>query len=370
MAFAKALDLGACEGAQARLLLYVIAENTFNDSFLCRLCQEQLAYEAGRVSDRTIRRHLASLEEARLIVRQSKRAATGNASNDVIRIVGFKRWYHANHGGPSVRRSKIQPDKLSGGSKANPTGQIVRLQPDSTCPPATGQQVSGTYKDNRTSKSVLSPPLTPTISTSGPQEGGEEKNSSLKSEAGSPIGQAAPAKSAAAIGWASGWTAEARAAVDEIRSSNHDAVADVADVFIDAVRELRGPAPGPTPAAYVRELAALRGFDRATLAALAAHQIKTRSTKLDSVPNLIAAAKRGFAAAPNSPTSAPAGVQISRKTKPAAVDAWIAYANGPVGRTDQKTRLLGRMLEQHGGWLVPSEFPPAEPATATKGPAA
>ena len=155
LAYAKQMDLGAHECAQARLLLYVIAENTFNDTFVCRLCQDQLAYEAGRVTDRTIRRHLTTLEEAGLIIRAARRNQHGHAAHDVIRIRGFKRDYLARH--PKARR-KIQPDNLSGG--ASPTGQIVRQPADTCCPVASGQQVSGTYKDSRTSIPVLidSPP--------------------------------------------------------------------------------------------------------------------------------------------------------------------------------------------------------------------
>lgn len=154
IAYAKQMDLGAAENAQARLLVYVIAENTFNDSFVCRLTQAQLAYEAGRVSERTVRRHLDALEGARVVVRPKaqRRADGGHMLGDVIRLRGFKRWYLRDHGG---RRNGGSPaDKLSGGKRAT-GGQVVRPPADTCCPPAAGQQVSGAYKDNRTSKSVL-----------------------------------------------------------------------------------------------------------------------------------------------------------------------------------------------------------------------
>lgn len=150
IAFAKQLDLGEAENAAARLLLYVIAENTFNDTFVCRLCQEQLAYEAGRVSDRTVRRHLATLEAARVIIRAGRRDSHGHASNDIIRIRGFKRDYLMRHG--KLRR-KFQADILSG--RDAPTGQNVRSPADNRCPVASGQQVSGRYKESRTSNPVL-----------------------------------------------------------------------------------------------------------------------------------------------------------------------------------------------------------------------
>lgn len=166
LAFAKQMDLGAQECAQARLLLYVIAENTFNDTFVCRLCQDQLAYEAGRVSDRTVRRHLATLEEAGLIIRAARRNQHGHAAHDVIRIRGFKRDYLARH--PKARR-KTPADNLSG--RDAPTGQFVRQPPDTCCPPATGQQVSGAYKESRTSTPVLNSPPPPHAERSQEGEG-------------------------------------------------------------------------------------------------------------------------------------------------------------------------------------------------------
>lgn len=175
LAYAKQLDLGAHECAQARLLLYVIAENTFNDTFVSRLCQEQLAYEAGRVSDRTVRRHLASLEEAGVIIRAARRNQHGHAGNDVIRIRGFKRDYLARH--PKARR-KSPADNLSGGTA--PTGQIVRQPPDTCCPVATGQQVSGSYKESRTSTPVLNtPPLSPARSIEGGEGNGFDFSNGL-----------------------------------------------------------------------------------------------------------------------------------------------------------------------------------------------
>ncbi|MEQ1694408.1 MAG: helix-turn-helix domain-containing protein [Hyphomicrobiaceae bacterium] len=231
-------------------------------------------------------------------------------------------------------------------------------EPEAT-PPADGPNPSLTRQGT-----VTNPPPAPSLSTTGEQGGGEEISSSLKSEGALRRELAAVAKPKP-IGWAYGWTQTARDEVEATRWSNNDATALVADVFIDSVRELRGPAPGPQPDAYVRELAAaLRHFDRATLAALAEHQIKHRGTKLDSVPNLVRIAKAGFAAAaPAAANPAPAVVQISRTKNPAAVAAWIAYAASPQGRTDPKTRRLGQFLEQHGAWGVPTEFPPATAST-------
>jgi DNA-binding transcriptional ArsR family regulator len=163
IAYAKSMDLDGAENAAARLLLYVIAENTFNDSFVCRLSQEQLAYEAGRVSERTVRRHLEALEEAGKIVRPraQRRATGGHMLTDVIRIRGYKRWYLRDHG--AHKRGGSPADKLSGGAanvsrarRAATGGQNDRPPPDTCCPPTAGHLLSAAYKDSRTSNPVPS----------------------------------------------------------------------------------------------------------------------------------------------------------------------------------------------------------------------
>lgn len=177
IAYAKMIDLHDCEGPAARLLVYVLAENTFNDTFVCRLCQEQLAFEA-RISDRSVRRHLDALEKAGILIRAKRRDASGNMLPDNIRLVGFKRWYHRDHGSRkrSVRAAS-PPAKLAGGSEGGSDanhrpncppvgGQIVRPRADNRCPATGGQQVSGT-EDSLTSTSR-------TLSTPNPEGGGQE----------------------------------------------------------------------------------------------------------------------------------------------------------------------------------------------------
>lgn len=140
LTFAKKMDLGKCEGAQARLLVYVIAENTFNDSFLCRLCQEQLAYEA-RASESTIRRHLRALEEARIILRRRARDEDGRLGNHVIRLVGYKRWYNTQHA-DSQRKFRARhrpPVNLTGGEKPNEKPPVNLTGGE----PATGHVLTG-----------------------------------------------------------------------------------------------------------------------------------------------------------------------------------------------------------------------------------
>lgn len=149
IAYVKSRDLGECE--KARLLLYVIGENTFNDTFICVLGQDQLAYEAGRISDRTVRRYIDDLVAARLLLRKDRFRKGGGRQKDALRLVGFKRWYFANYGASKrAFRSKSKPDNLAA-LPPEQTGQSVRIKPDSTCPVYTGQQVSGINKDTRTS---------------------------------------------------------------------------------------------------------------------------------------------------------------------------------------------------------------------------
>lgn len=162
IAYVKTLDLGEHETAAARLLLYVVGENTFNDSFVCRLSQKQLGFEAGRITDRTVRRLLDKLEQGRIILRPGTRkriAENGQLAGDVIRIVGFKRWYFRNHAEGKRRAVKQSrpADKMSaGGAGANGSDQRTNCPEASghRSPLASGQQVSAAYKDTRTSKSV------------------------------------------------------------------------------------------------------------------------------------------------------------------------------------------------------------------------
>ena len=55
--YIKSCDFGANENL--RLMMFAIAENTFNDSFVCKLSREKLARELGpRKNERTARRKI------------------------------------------------------------------------------------------------------------------------------------------------------------------------------------------------------------------------------------------------------------------------------------------------------------------------
>lgn len=158
IAYVKSLDLGSCE--KARLLMYVIGENTFNDTFICALGNEQLAYEV-RANERTVRRQLEDLIVAGKIIRKSRYPEkSGGRLPDALRIVGFKKWYLTNNKS-SRRRTKTEADatgqnvrkplpaKMSGRRGGLADKMSGRL-PDTAMSGVTGHQVSGSYKETRT----------------------------------------------------------------------------------------------------------------------------------------------------------------------------------------------------------------------------
>lgn len=148
LAFIKMLDLGEHENPTNRLLLYVVAENTFNDSFVCRLSQKQIAWETSRISVRTLRRHLDALSAKGVaIIAQRPRYECGSRQADDISIVEFESWYKAQVAAGKIR---VKADKMAATPPLH-RGQNGRKSPDRAVSAPPGQQVSGTYKDNRTS---------------------------------------------------------------------------------------------------------------------------------------------------------------------------------------------------------------------------
>lgn len=141
---------------RARLLLGSIAENTFNDSGLCRVTQEVLCYDTT-MPERTVRYHLRKLEQDGLIVVTRRRGKLGQHQNNDLEIVGFKDWLGA------IRGRVSPPARLAGGCGNHDatTGNVL----------ADGhrQPVAGPYKDSRTSEvSTREVPLNP------PLGGGDE----------------------------------------------------------------------------------------------------------------------------------------------------------------------------------------------------
>lgn len=143
IAYIKTLDLGECE--KSRLLLYVIAENTFNDSFICVIGNEQLAYEV-RLNERTVRRQIEALVDGRILLRKPRYPIAGGRLNDALRIRGFKRWYRDNHAvSKRAFKAKTLPDKMSGSPQGLP-GKMSTRATGQQMSGDTGQQVSGTIE--------------------------------------------------------------------------------------------------------------------------------------------------------------------------------------------------------------------------------
>lgn len=174
LTYVKLLELGPLERPALRLLLYIVAENTFNDSFRCKVGQKLLGYEAGRVSERTVRRLLGKLDKNEITKCHGGRNVGGARKNDEIELCGYEGWYkrlraeqqgkrkkRGRGGGPEGSEAGTMPDSLSGmGMEGIPdnltgtnrtdcparTGQNGRYQPDSSCPVHTGHLVSGYNK--------------------------------------------------------------------------------------------------------------------------------------------------------------------------------------------------------------------------------
>lgn len=160
LAFVKTMELGDVESAAARLIMYVIGENTFNDSFRCVLPQEQIAFESGRISVRTLRRQLDALSgltkdpetgEPTLtgtpfIKRTPRFDCAGARIEDEIEIVGFGDWYLER---TKARKSRVRDSAPTGQNDRAPTGQNDRSPPDTAMSGPPGQQVSG-HKEDRT----------------------------------------------------------------------------------------------------------------------------------------------------------------------------------------------------------------------------
>ena len=157
--YVKNLDHPEIKGSLYTLLL-IIAENTFNDSFVCRLGQPQLAKES-RMDERSVRRLLKSMAEEcqpALIERKPRYRhddAGGRAKDDII-IIGFESWYGSLNPasgtaltptGQSVRKANL-PDNLSGGDTGHGS------------PGATGHCCPVPIEESRTSNRT-SPPLPP-----------------------------------------------------------------------------------------------------------------------------------------------------------------------------------------------------------------
>ncbi len=91
LTFAKLTDLKEVEKPAIRLLFYVIAENTFNDTGLCKVGQDELVYQT-RGKLRTVQRHLAQLATAKIIEIERRGGGGSGRLPDAIRLLRFRDW--------------------------------------------------------------------------------------------------------------------------------------------------------------------------------------------------------------------------------------------------------------------------------------
>ena len=147
MAYVKRMDLGACE--KNRFLVLIIAENTFNDTCICAVGIEQLAFET-RKHERTVRRQLDELIAAGLVLRKQRYPSSGGRITDALRIRGFKRWYLGNYDA-AKRAHKARETSADHGQKGRSVpGKMSGRATGQQMSGVTGHQVSGTYKETRT----------------------------------------------------------------------------------------------------------------------------------------------------------------------------------------------------------------------------
>lgn len=120
-----------------RLLLYVIAENTFNDTGKCRIGSDELAFQMG-VSIRTVHRYVAVVRDKLGLIKMDKQPKPdGGSSFAHIELVGFVQWL------ADIRKPKVTTVAVSDKAESD--------NPDSRkC-----QQVSLSNKENPRTSTVL-----------------------------------------------------------------------------------------------------------------------------------------------------------------------------------------------------------------------
>lgn len=193
MTYVKQLDVA---NPTSRMLLLIIAENTFNDSGVCRVGQAVLSHET-RVPERTLRDHLRRLRREGVITIERSKDENGQMQHAAIGLVGFADFL------ASIRRRKT----VSSGSapQVDNDGSDTAIQRRN--PPlasgdlsAAGQRrtVAGPYKESRTSKYRTSLPQTPEAETgSGEREQVEQAGEKIGTSS-VPSGDSLPV---AAAGW-------------------------------------------------------------------------------------------------------------------------------------------------------------------------
>ncbi len=168
IAYVKTLPPGAVY-RPARALLFVIAENTFNDTGECRVGQRVLVAEAD-IPERTLRRYLHRLESDGMIARRLRARAGGGRLPDCLTLCGFLAWLKATR----PERAGSKPAKVAGSALGNAAklAGSDETKPANRWPDQTGQQVAASI-ENPVLESRTDSPL-------APQSGGKKDCSDLE----------------------------------------------------------------------------------------------------------------------------------------------------------------------------------------------
>jgi hypothetical protein len=342
----------------SRLLMWSIAENTYNDTFRCKVGNLVLAEEVG-VHERTIMRRLKELEDGGLITRHPNHRSNGRRP-DAIEIVGFEAWLMANrpHRMRRVAGGEGPHDSMSGGvSRAAPpndnglgdatsppdnlpTGQFAHRAAGVRLP--TGQQVSGGNKEDSRTRDPVLQERTPLAPHACGAEGTDDRSSN---QAGAPPPGAEPDASAAGQPGGSASERKRLALIATLRAGG--VAAKVLDHLIAPLLSQRRFSC-PDPEGGLRQLAA-QAADLApeVLDAVAADVLKAAKAKF--APRHVEEALKERRAA---------GIAFVIKPHMPEWHRWAEYlaVHEPAAR---------RLMERYQSWQVPSRWPPGKGAAAT-----
>jgi hypothetical protein len=130
MTFAMTRDL---DEVGPRLVLLILAHHINNETHRTFVGQKLICKEA-RVSERSLRRYLETLEGAGYIKRHERRREDGSRATDEIELLGFEAWLKAIEQGGVVTVEKpveTQPANLAASDPA--TGHLLAGGPGQSC---------------------------------------------------------------------------------------------------------------------------------------------------------------------------------------------------------------------------------------------
>jgi hypothetical protein len=118
--YAKTLDV---DNPMSRLLLFIIAENTFNDTGLCRVGQAVLADET-RASIRTVQRHVEKLKNEKVLRLRAQSKEGGGRDFDALELIGFLSWLKR------ARSPESEPAKSAGSPPETKRDKLAGSTPE------------------------------------------------------------------------------------------------------------------------------------------------------------------------------------------------------------------------------------------------